>query len=136
MSEKNSFSSINGTKRVLILDDNRSIIRMLVKLLERIGYHVDFAFDGESLIKKFREAHESEIIYDFLILDIVIPGGISGDQALQEILKIDPTVKAIVSSGYSSNPIMSNYREYGFCGVLPKPYTLNDLTSTIKEIQR
>lgn len=129
----NLFKGHQKSQNVLILDDNFSIIRMLSKLLERMQYHVDYATTGEELISKFKESKLKQKKYDFLILDIVIPNGMSGDAALQEILKIDPSVKAIVSSGYSSNPIMSNYQDYGFVGVLPKPYTINDLKQTIQD---
>lgn len=121
-------------RNVLILDDNISTIRMLTKLLNRMGFNVDYSTNGQDLIEKFSKSKSEGKEYSFLILDIVIPNGMSGDTALQEILKIDPNVKAIVSSGYSNNPIMSNYNDYGFVGVLPKPYTIKDLKETIKYV--
>ncbi len=134
MSESTKFSPIKREKYALILDDNKSIIRMLIKILEKSGYTVDFAFDGEHLVEKFRNAQQKGKKYDFLILDLVIPGGMTGERALKEIQSLDPTVKAIVSSGYSSSPIMANFKKYGFSGVLPKPYTVDELHSIIDQV--
>jgi CheY-like chemotaxis protein len=106
---------------------------MLTKLLEKLGYIVNSAQSGEELIEIFQVAQTKGITYKFLILDIVIPNGMSGDLALKEILKIDPTVKAIVSSGYSQNPVMSKYQKYGFAGVLTKPYTVDELKNVIAD---
>ena len=135
MSEKNRFSSKSPFEhnQVLILDDNPSIIKMLTKLLEKLGYIVNSAQSGEELIEIFQVAQTKGITYKFLILDIVIPNGMSGDLALKEILKIDPTVKAIVSSGYSQNPVMSKYQKYGFAGGLTKPYTVDELKNAIAD---
>jgi len=72
--------------------------------------------------------------FDLVILDLTIPGGIGGVKTISELLKIDPQVKAIVSSGYSNDPIMSNYEDYGFCGVVPKPYTKNQLAMVLNKI--
>ena len=90
---------------------------------------------GEMLIEMYKEAQIKGKKYDFLILDIVIPNGMSGDETLKEILSIDPSVKAIVSSGYSSNPVMSDYEHFGFAGVLAKPYTVGELKKAIADIE-
>jgi PAS domain S-box-containing protein len=114
-------------KKVLLLDDDELVLQVAGRMLEKFGCNVDFAVDGNQAIKKYREAMEGNVPFDLAIMDLTIPGKMGGREALAEIYKIDPEVKAIVSSGYSSDPVMSAYQEYGFKGVIAKPYTLNEL---------
>lgn len=114
-------------KKVLLLDDDEMVLRVAGRMLEKFGFNVDFAADGIQAIKKYREAMEGNDPFDLAIMDLTIPGKMGGREALAEICKIDPAVKAIVSSGYSNDPVMSTYQEYGFKGVIAKPYTLKEL---------
>ena len=122
------------TKFVLVLDDSLPLVRMTTKLLKKLGYSVEYALDGKSMINKFKEARSTGKKYEFLIIDIVLPHGMSGDRVFKEILSLDPTTKGIVCSGYIQSPVMLNYHDYGFVGALEKPYTFQDIKTTIAKI--
>jgi signal transduction histidine kinase/response regulator RpfG family c-di-GMP phosphodiesterase len=124
--------SLNGT--VLLMDDDDMIRYVGESLLESLGLKVISAGDGESAVKLFNEYYERGEFFDLVILDLTIRGGMGGLEAFSAMRMIAPEVKGIVSSGYSSDPVMSNYREYGFIGVLKKPYMFNELGRLIKEI--
>jgi DNA-binding NarL/FixJ family response regulator len=72
--------------------------------------------------------------FDLVIMDLTVPGGMGGKEAMAELCKLDPKVKGIVSSGYSSDPVMANYRSYGFSGMVAKPYRLTDLAKAIRSV--
>ena len=115
--------------RVLVMDDEDSIRDMVGDILSLHGYMVDFARNGEEAISLYQEN-----VYDVVILDLTIPGGMGGKETIRELLKIDPKVKAIVSSGYSSDPIMSDYKQYGFRNVMAKPYKIEELDEIIQRV--
>jgi PAS domain S-box-containing protein len=113
---------VTGTGKVLVMDDNELVRDSLGQMLTNIGYVVEFACDGREAVDIYKSAMASGHSFNSVIMDLTIPGGMGGKEAVRELLKIDPNVKAIVSSGYSNDPIMSNYRDYGFRAVLSKPY--------------
>jgi PAS domain S-box-containing protein len=131
--ERQDVRIIEGS-HLLIMDDDAAIRNVIGKMLEIMGYAVDTVEDGEPAVALYRKATESGRPYDVVILDLTVPGGMGGTDTLKELLKIDPSVKAIVSSGYSSNPVMSNYRTYGFRGVISKPYSVEDLSNMICKV--
>jgi PAS domain S-box-containing protein len=120
--------------RVLFMDDEETICTLAVSLLTRLGLEVTAVPDGEAAIEKFNAAREDRKPYQLVIMDLTVPGGMGGREAMQALLKIDPNVRAIVSSGYSSDPVLSNYRAHGFRGVVPKPYRITDLARTISAV--
>lgn len=130
-SEPKKEEPFRGTGRILLIDDEEMIRRSTGRMLERLGYEVALASDGTDGIELYRRAMELGSPFHLVILDLTIRRGMGGDQAMRELLRIDPDVKVIVSSGYSANPIMSSHREHGFCGVVPKPYTIDDLAASI-----
>ena len=87
-------------------------------------------------LEKFKQAKEADNPYDVVIMDLTIPGGMGGKETLVELRKIDPQVMAIVSSGYANDPIMANYKEYGFAGVVPKPYRIEELSVAVQKLLR
>ena len=97
-------------------------------MLEYIGYNVDFAEDGFEAIEKYKTAFESGRPFDVVIMDLTIPGGMGGKEAIKRLIEIDPNVKAIVSSGYPNDPLMSEFSKYDFAGVFLKPYQIADLS--------
>ena len=123
-----------GQGKILVMDDQESILNMVRRFLEKIGYTVEVAIDGEQAVELYRNAFMSQHSFDIVILDVTIPGGMGGEKTILELMKIDPEVKAVVSSGYSNDPVMANYEEYGFCGVIPKPYRMNELARVIHEL--
>ena len=72
--------------------------------------------------------------FDAVIMDLTVPGGMGGKETMEKLLEIDPSVTAIVSSGYANDPIMSNYKQYGFSGVVPKPYKIEDVNKVLKDL--
>ncbi len=122
-----------GTGSILIMDDEEYILEVLLKMLKHKGYSVDCAKNGEEAIKLYTEKFSLNKAYDYVILDLTVYGGMGGKEAITELKKIDPNIKAIVSSGYSDNTIMANYKEYGFAGVLTKPYAIEDVIKSLAE---
>jgi PAS domain S-box-containing protein len=125
-----------GKGRILLMDDEESILASSGKLLESLGYRVDTAREGAEAVEKYRISTESKEPFDVVIMDLTIPGGMGGLEALEKIREFDPGVRAVVSSGYSSDRIMADYEKYGFAGVIEKPYRFEDLGLLVKRILR
>ncbi len=118
--------------KVLLMDDEEPIRNMTGEMLCHLGCEAAFARDGSEAIKKFLRAKQSGRPFDLVILDLTVRAGMGGGKAIEELLKIDPSLKAIASSGYSTDPVMSNFRQYGFSGILVKPYNVTDLSVAIR----
>ncbi|MFH0872890.1 MAG: ATP-binding protein [bacterium] len=125
---------ITGKGRVLIMDDEEGIRLSAADVLAYLGYEAALAKDGSEAIQLYQEAEESGHPFAAVIMDLTIPGGVGGQEAIQRLLELDPGVKAIVSSGYSQNPILSNFRKYGFSGVLTKPYKIQEMGQILQEV--
>lgn len=123
-----------GKGRVLIMDDEPFVREVLGRMLRALGYEAEATADGVAAVAAYRRGIESGHPFDAVILDLTIPGGIGGAKALELLRAIDPTVKAIVSSGYSDDPVMGRYREHGFCGVLAKPFQVAGLGAVLNEV--
>jgi CheY-like chemotaxis protein len=100
-------------------------------MLKHIGYEVEVAKDGAEAIALYEQAQESQFPFNVVILDLTVPGGMGGKEAIEKLIELDPQAKAIVSSGYSSDPVMSNFREYGFSSVVSKPYKIEELREAL-----
>ncbi|MFC1965885.1 ATP-binding protein [Chloroflexota bacterium] len=125
---------VTDTGRILVMDDEEIIREMLSKMLSSAGYEVEVTEDGAEAIEHYIKAKGSGKPFDAVILDLTIPGGMGGKVTMERLLEIDPNVKAIVSSGYSTNPIMSEYKKYGFSGIATKPYRVEELEKTLRSI--
>ncbi|RZO15208.1 MAG: response regulator [Verrucomicrobiaceae bacterium] len=119
---------------ILILEDDSLIRQLLVANLEREGYEVTETEDGVDTVARYIERYRAGNPYDLVIMDLSVPKGMGGVRAIKEILNIDSEVKAIVSSGYSDDPVMANPKSFGFSGVLPKPYQPDELISLVSGI--
>lgn len=128
------FDDVAGKGRVMIMDDDDMIRDLVGNMLDSFGYGVLFARDGEEAIKLYLQAKETDEPIAAIIMDLTIPGGMGGKDAVQEILKIDPEAKVVVASGYSNDPIMAGYREYGFCAAMVKPFKLQEFREIINKI--
>jgi len=120
--------------KVLVMDDEELVREVAGNLFEHLGHEVKFAKDGREAITLYKRAKKTERPFDVLILDLTVPGAMGGKKALEKLLDFDPDVKAIVSTGYSNDPVLSNYKEIGFKGFVIKPYKIDQLSDTLKKV--
>jgi CheY-like chemotaxis protein len=104
------------------------------EILSFIGYTVQFARDGEEAVALYRQALQASEPFSAVIMDLTIPGGMGGREAVKKIAEIDPHVKAIVTSGYSNDPIIHEYSNHGFAGAILKPYNVSELGKVVAQI--
>ncbi len=125
---------VAGAGRVLVMDDEEVVRDLLRSELTGIGYEVELASVGAETIKKYANAKETGQPFAAVILDLTVPGGMGGKETIKKLLEIDPDVKAIVSSGYSTDPIMTDFVKYGFKGVVVKPYRTSELEQVLHKV--
>lgn len=125
---------ISGQGKILVMDDEEIIREFAGKALRHLGYDIEFAKDGIEAVESYRKAIESGQPFDAVIMDLIIAGSMGGEDAIKELLRIDPRARVIVSSGYSKDPIMANYKDYGFRGGLVKPYTIDGLSEVVHRV--
>ena len=123
-----------GTGRVLVVDDEDAIRDLVEFTLTRLGYKVWQAATALAGVNIYREKFEAGERFDAVILDLTLPGGIGGKEALKKLIEIDPTVNAIVSSGYATDATMSRYQDFGFRGVIAKPYEAAELGKIVHDV--
>ena len=99
--------------------------------IEKLGYMVEPVTEGKEALIKYEEHLKTEQPFDAVILDLTVPGGMGGKETIKKLLEIDPNVKALVSSGYSNDPVMAKYKDYGFKGIIIKPYDADALSEAI-----
>ena len=127
---------VPGQGRVLVLDDEASIRRLAGDLLGRLGYDSEFVEDGAEAIDRYANAMGSDSAFDAVIMDLTIPGGMGGREAMRRLLETDPNARVIVSSGYSDDPVMADFRQHGFRGVVVKPYDIRELSQVLDRVTR
>ncbi len=134
--EKNASqpSAKRGSGKVLLMDDEEIIIEVVAELLQTIGYQTETATDGKQALQLYQEALDAGSPFDVVIMDLTVPGGMGGAQALPKLRKIDPQARVIVSSGYCNDPVLSDYQKYGFDDVVVKPFTLDDLALVLEAV--
>ncbi|MDA8082243.1 MAG: PAS domain S-box protein [Nitrospiraceae bacterium] len=120
-----------GRGKILVMDDEELVRNVSGDILTALGYEVSFARDGKEAIDLYRREAEEGNPFHLVIMDLTIPAGLGGKEAVTKLHEIDPYAKIIVSSGYSSDPIMSDYKKYGFCGVINKPYNANQVSEVV-----
>lgn len=120
-----------GSGCVLVMDDEKMIRELMAAILQSMGYEVAQAQDGHEAIDLYIRARQAGKPHDLVIMDLTIPGGMGGKETIAELTAINPDIKAIVSSGYSNDPIMADYKKYGFCGVLKKPFKIDELKDVL-----
>ncbi|MEA3421960.1 MAG: ATP-binding protein, partial [Acidobacteriota bacterium] len=128
----NKPTTISG--HILIMDDEEMVRNVAAEMLKKYGCTVDFAVDGKTAIEKYISANKSRHSFDIVIMDLTIPGGMGGKEAVNKLLAIDPKAKVIVSSGYSIDPIIANYNKYGFKGKIVKPFKIETLKTEVYKV--
>jgi PAS domain S-box-containing protein len=125
---------ISGTGRVLVVDDEDAIRDLVEFTLTRLGYEVSQAATALQGVEIYQEKLRAGKRFDLVILDLTLPGGMGGKEALKKLIEIDPTVNAIVSSGYATDATMSRYQDFGFRGVIAKPYEAAELGKIVHDV--
>ena len=125
---------ISGQGRILVIDDEAMIRELTGNMLRHLGYDADFAEEGQGAVRKYQAALDASMPYDAVILDLTIKGGMGGQETIKMLKEIDPTVKAILCSGYSDNPAIANYEHYGFCEVVAKPYEMVEFSKKLYRV--
>jgi PAS domain S-box-containing protein len=125
---------MTGSGRVLVVDDEEAIRALVEFTLTRLGYQVSAAATALEGVNIYRQKLETGERFDAVILDLTLPGGMGGKEALKKLIEMDPTVNAIVSSGYATDATMSRYQDFGFRGVIAKPYEAADLGKVVHEV--
>ena len=120
--------------RVLLMDDEESIRHLAALVLRRMGLEATLVVDGDDAIREFDQARNAGRPFDLVILDLTIPGGLGGRETIEELRKKDQDILAIVSSGYSNDPVMANFRSFGFQAMVPKPYNIEQFTRTVERL--
>lgn len=120
--------------KVLIMDDEEIIVEMSEAMLTELGYQVATAKDGKEAVELYIKHKNMGSPFDVVIMDLTIPGGMGGEETIKQLKAFDSNVKAIVSSGYSNDPIMANFKKFGFVNVLTKPYQIRELARIIDSI--
>ncbi|HOI15684.1 MAG TPA: response regulator [Geobacteraceae bacterium] len=124
-----------GPGRALLMDDQDSIREILREMLEELGWDVVCSCHGAEAVALYRKSIDEGMPFSMIILDLEVPNGIGGKEVMDELLPLDPDVRAVVSSGYYDEPVLANYQNYGFHAVLAKPYRIEDLTKVLRELR-
>jgi len=114
------------------MDDEDFIREIASEILEFNGYAIESCADGNEAVELYKAARESNLPFDAVILDLTVPGSLGGKEAATQLLRIDPDAVLIVSSGYSNDPVIANYRQYGFRGAIHKPFDAGTLTRALE----
>ena len=122
----------NGT--ALVMDDDSAVRSVAGGMLTHLGYEVSYARDGAEAIEKYTTAQRAGRPFDVVIMDLTIPGGMGGQEAVRKLREIDPAAKAVVSSGYSRDQVMSDYRRYGFVACIAKPYRIEEFSRVLRRV--
>ena len=122
--------------RILLMDDDEAIRKLMLTGVQQAGYVADVAVNGREALALYHKALKSGQPYDAVVLDLTVPGGMGGKEAFLKLQKLNPDVAAVASSGYSDDPILADYAEYGFKNALTKPYTISTLLSMLDKTLR
>ncbi len=123
--------SISLSARILVMDDEKHILNITRKMLERFGHTVTIALDGEEAIARYREALDQKQPFHLVIMDLTIPGGMGGREASETLLSMDPHARILISSGYGNDPLMTDFAAFGLKGIIPKPFRVSELKEIV-----
>jgi PAS domain S-box-containing protein len=121
-------------RRVLVMDDEEMVRKVAIEILGTMGFESEGVADGAAAVDAYSRAMQQGAAFDAVLMDLTIPGGLGGKDAVQKVLAVDPGARVIVSSGYSNDPVMADFKAFGFCGVIAKPYRIKDLRELLCRI--
>lgn len=125
---------VKAKGKILVMDEEAGIRHLLSRQLSRIGYDFEVCDDGAAAIEMYKKGMKSGDLFDVVILDLTHSSGMGGVETIRKLLTIDLEVKGIVSTGYPYDPAAINFKTYGFCGALIKPYNMVELENILSEI--
>ena len=131
--EKKSIKALRGKGRILLIDDEEAVQTSAKEILNRLGYDVESVKDGKEGLRLYLRARGSGRPFQMVIMDLTIPGGVGGKEAIKGFREADPSARVIVSSGYSDDPVLRGFTEYGFSGAIIKPYNIEQLAEVVHE---
>ena len=120
-----------SSRSILLLEDEELVSAIAVQMLEFLGFETVLAEEGRQAVEEYRQRYQAGEPFYAVIMDLSIPGGIGGKEAVKEVLEINPDAVVIVSSGYSTDPIMTSPKDYGFTSAISKPFNLADLKKVL-----
>ena len=120
--------------KILLMDDEQIILDVTLEVIQFLGYEVQFARDGTEALELYAKEKARHAPFDAVILDLSVPDGMGGREAIEKLHEMDPDVKAIVSSGYTNDPCVQDFAAYGFAGILAKPYKINDMKMLLEQL--
>jgi CheY-like chemotaxis protein len=118
---------MGGKGKILLMDDEQVILDVIHEVLQFLGYDATFARDGVAAIEIYSREKTNGRPFDLVILDLTVPDGMGGKEAFEKLRKVDPTVKVVISSGFTDDPMMAEFAKFGLDGILAKPYRINDI---------
>jgi len=125
-----------GKGKILLMDDEQIILDVTFEVLKFLNYDVLFARDGLAAIDLYKKEKATGAPFDLVILDLSVTTGMGGKDTIEQLRKFDPAVKAVISTGYTNDPLVRNFSQYGFCGTLTKPYKIDDLKKLLEQMIR
>jgi PAS domain S-box-containing protein len=126
--------SAAGKGRILVMDNEASIRTLAVNMLKFLGHHAEVVSDGSAAVELYKQALQRGRPYDAVLLDLLVPGGMGGKETVERLTEIDPSVNAIMVSGYTQDPVMTQFRDHGLKAVISKPFTLEELSTTLNSV--
>jgi CheY-like chemotaxis protein len=125
-----------GKGKVLVMDDEQIILDVTHEVLKFLDYDVTSATDGLAAIDLYKKEKSAGAPFDIVILDLSVSQGMGGKETIEQLRKFDPGVKAVVSSGYTDDPVVQDFSHYGFCERLTKPYKIDDLKNLLEKLMK
>ncbi|MGR3319591.1 MAG: response regulator [Candidatus Anammoxibacter sp.] len=127
-------SPVKGQGRILLMDDEEMIRDAGAQMLSYLGYEVEFAINGTEAIELYKKAKEDSKPFDVVIMDLTVPGAMGGKEAVKQLHEKYPDAKVIVCSGYSNDPVIANFKQYGFDDVITKPFDVKELGKVLNNV--
>jgi two-component system cell cycle sensor histidine kinase/response regulator CckA len=124
----------NGRGRILLMDDDEAVLSAASQMIRLMGFSLEVARNGAEAIDLYKKAKEDNHPFDVVIMDLTVPGGMSGKEAILRLLQFDPEVRAVVSSGYSTDKAIAEYKRYGFKAAIVKPYNIQNLKEVLGKV--